>query len=249
MNKNILFITLFLLPLFSWGQRTETKLREYPIPKNIKQCFELLDKTMPEHEIQLIKTLQEDSIYCHPEFIYRAPKYGADFFRAWDLSFGSRLTKYFKRQGLDGYFEMYKIILVSYHRYLNNQKINLNEQVEKYRKIRQIEYENYIVKIEKDTINNIYIPKDLEDCFIQLDKLLSDEDKQNIKQLEDRKETIKFHHGLGTWIRNNWGLWGGSRLQRYFIEKNVTHPDAMSALILESYYGWLNNENNSNKNE
>ena len=101
MKQSILFILLFLFSLSAWGQRSETKLREYPIPKNINQCLELLDKTMPNHEIQLIKALQEDSIYHHVEFVYTAPKYGADFFHAWNLSIGSRLTKYFKRRGLD----------------------------------------------------------------------------------------------------------------------------------------------------
>ncbi len=45
-----------------------------------------------------------------------------------------------------------------------------------------------------------------------------------------------YHHGLGTWIRNEWGLWGGSRLRRYFREKGLFHPDDMSGIILESFW-------------
>ena len=41
------------------------------------------------------------------------------------------------------------------------------------------------------------------------------------------------------WIRNNWGLWGGSRLLKYFKERGITHPDSMSAIILACYYHWL----------
>lgn len=41
------------------------------------------------------------------------------------------------------------------------------------------------------------------------------------------------------WIRNNWGLWGGSRLQKYFTDKGIHHPDNMSHVILVHYYDWL----------
>jgi len=99
----------------------------------------------------------------------------------------------------------------------------------------------YMSRIQSDTINGVYIPKDLEDCFLQLDKLLSEDDKDFIKNLENRNETIILHHGLGMALRNNWGLWGGSRLQTYLKNKKLKHPDNMSAIILEFYYDWLNN--------
>lgn len=95
-------------------------------------------------------------------------------------------------------------------------------------------------RLTLDSINGIYIPKDLEDCFVQLDTLLSAEDKEVIKKLERSGETIRFHHGLGMWLRNNWGLWTGSRLQKYFMDKGFRQPDDMSALILGYYYDWLN---------
>lgn len=98
-------------------------------------------------------------------------------------------------------------------------------------------------KTKQDSINGFYIPRDLKDCFITLDSILSEEDKKAIKEFEDRYETIMLHHGFGTWLRNNWGLWSGSRLQQYFIERKINHPDSMSSVILEFYYDWLNGEN------
>ncbi len=92
----------------------------------------------------------------------------------------------------------------------------------------------------RDSINGIYIPKDLKECFVQLDTLLSAEDKEVIRKLERSGEMVQFHHGLGMWIRNNWGLWNGSRLQEYFKKRGITHPDDMSGLILAYYYDWLN---------
>ena len=94
---------------------------------------------------------------------------------------------------------------------------------------------------DEDPLNDIYIPKDLKDCFLQLDNLLSAGDKEQIKNLKDRSETIRYHFNLGLWIRNNWGLWRDSRLQKYFMDRKIFHPDDMSSLILENYYDWLNN--------
>ena len=97
-------------------------------------------------------------------------------------------------------------------------------------------------RIVADSINGLYIPKNLEECFLELDKLLKTKDIEAIKNLKYRSETILYHHGFGTWLRNNWGLWGGSRLQQYLISKGLSHPDNMSATILEFYYDWLNEQ-------
>lgn len=123
--------------------------------------------------------------------------------------------------------------------------MNKNRRVAK--KERQIELQQERIAYQKrlvaDSINGLYIPKNIEECFIELDKLLKPKDIETIKALNSRDETILYHHGFGTWIRNNWGLWGGSRLQQYLIKKGLRHPDDMSAKILEFYYDWLNNQN------
>ncbi len=90
-----------------------------------------------------------------------------------------------------------------------------------------------------EKIGNIYIPKDLGDCFIELDKLLSEVDKNEMKSLPKRDDMIRYHMGLGMWMRNNWRLWGGSRLQKYFTDRKISHPDNMSSVILFYYHDWL----------
>jgi hypothetical protein len=104
------------------------------------------------------------------------------------------------------------------------------------------ERETYKNRIVADSINGLYIPKNLEECFLELNKLLKPKEIEAIKNLKDRNETILYHHGFGTWLRNNWGLWGGSRLQKYLIGKRLTDPDSMSSTILEFYYDWLNGQ-------
>ncbi|WP_107037550.1 DUF6794 domain-containing protein [Brumimicrobium mesophilum] len=48
---------------------------------------------------------------------------------------------------------------------------------------------------------------------------------------------IEFHHGLGTWIRNNWGLWSGGNLAEELMTTfEIEHPDDMSMRILVLNY-------------
>lgn len=90
-----------------------------------------------------------------------------------------------------------------------------------------------------DPAEETYIPTDLEDCFSTLDSLLSPEDIQTMKAgTED--DMIQYHFGLGMWMRNNCGLWGGSRLAKWFNGIGINHPDDMSGIILDSNWRYLN---------
>ena len=243
-TKNIIIILLSLHSLLSSAY--EKRLADYPIPRNIKGCIKLLDKTMSADEKELIRTLPEDSICKHEKFCNK----DADFYETWLMTDStSKLEKYFVKKEIYKYYQMYETILVSYHRYLNNLKINLKEQKEKYAEKRKAASQEQITtfaKYEKDvyksdTIDCVYIPMDLDDCCVQLDQLLSEEDKVYIKGLPKEDVLKHLHFGLGMWIRNNWGLWGGSRLQKYLFDIS-DHPDGMSSIILKYYYDWLNKE-------
>lgn len=90
-------------------------------------------------------------------------------------------------------------------------------------------------------VDEIYIPTDLNDCFVQLKKLLKPEDINNMRNSTE-DDMIMYHLGLGMWMRNNWGLWGGSRLARWFNAQGIKHPDDMSGIILDSFWRHLNNK-------
>jgi len=85
----------------------------------------------------------------------------------------------------------------------------------------------------------VYVPANLEECFVELKKMLHPELINEMRQGTEA-DMIRYHHGLGTWIRNNWGLWGGSRLAKYFNSLGVFHPDDMSGIILDSFWRHLN---------
>ncbi|MBN2363861.1 hypothetical protein JXL83_06995 [candidate division WOR-3 bacterium] len=90
-----------------------------------------------------------------------------------------------------------------------------------------------------NSLTGYYIPVDIEDCFMELNKMLPEE---TIDKMSEGKESemINYHHGLGTWIRNNWGLWSDSRLADYFNSLGILHPDDMSSIILDSFWKRLN---------
>ncbi len=52
---------------------------------------------------------------------------------------------------------------------------------------------------------SVYIPSDLQGCFRELDNMLPASMRENICAREEAN-LVRYHFGLGMWIRNNWGL-------------------------------------------
>lgn len=91
------------------------------------------------------------------------------------------------------------------------------------------------MKLFKD----ITIPKDLAECFQQLDELLLPKELQEFMAgTED--DISDYHHGLGQWMRNSWQLWHNSILSQYFQKMGIWHADDMSGVILLSFHRFLN---------
>jgi hypothetical protein len=97
----------------------------------------------------------------------------------------------------------------------------------------------YLERVQKDSIDGVYIPIDLNDCFKQLDEFWTDSIKTQLRNMTEDEFTANAHFGIGLWMRNNWGLWGGSRLSKYLNDLGIFHPDDMSDLILTSYHRYL----------
>ena len=91
----------------------------------------------------------------------------------------------------------------------------------------------------KTLADTIYIPIDLNDCLKQLDFMFADSIKAKIKTLTEEEFSGKYHLGFGMWMRNNWGLWKGSRLSKYFNSIGIYHPDDMTGIIFDSYHRQL----------
>lgn len=88
-----------------------------------------------------------------------------------------------------------------------------------------------------ERIEGTYIPKDIDEAIDSLDTILSEKDKRFIADSLSMEEfCADVHFGVGMWMRNEWGLWSGSRLQKFLTKKKVYHPDEMSYEILKAYY-------------
>ncbi len=95
-------------------------------------------------------------------------------------------------------------------------------------------------------------PKTKEECFAQLDEMLSEEDK---KALMENEDLFDYHFTLGLWIRNNWIYPMGDEelqsLMKQFVDEDkdspfgfmFIHPDQMSSTIIEKYVEYLINKN------
>jgi hypothetical protein len=137
-----------------------------------------------------------------------------------------------------------RLIYLSYLRHLNNQPFDLAIEAHsingKADSVALADERRRQRNILADSINGVYIPKNMKDSFTRLDQMLSDTLKQSLRHPDPEYGLARFHFSLGLWMRNNWQLWGGSRLQQYFEKLGVNHPDDMSGIILRTYSEYLN---------
>ncbi len=95
-------------------------------------------------------------------------------------------------------------------------------------------------RIKKEYLNRVYIPKDLADCFIQLNKLIDDDSKKKFKIAPEEVVSRKLHFSLGRWMMVNWSFYQGSRLSAYLKDLGIHEPDDMARFIIISYHRNLN---------
>ena len=98
----------------------------------------------------------------------------------------------------------------------------------------------YDYRILQEYLYGVYIPADLTDAFIQLNKLIDEESKQKFKDLPEEEACRLLFFSMGRWIVYNWGFYGGSRLSHFIKGVGVTHPEDMAQFIMILYHRNLN---------
>jgi hypothetical protein len=198
-------------------------------PNTLDEMFSQMDAVLSAPKIKLIKELSEDSIRNTNPYISNLTK-------DYDCYNDSKILIELEKKGLN-YNDRYLFIALSYHRYLNGLDLKLSEQYHYYDSLHIEEDKWYQEALKRDSVNGKYIPSNLFDCLIELDKMLSKKQKLYIK----KNGTLGLHMTLGMFLRNRWQLWGGSRLKKYFDDINGgwMHPDSMSGTILRQYEKWL----------
>ena len=102
--------------------------------------------------------------------------------------------------------------------------------------------QRYEENILKEEINGVYIPKDMYETMLELDKLSSPDSKSKIVLGEEEIVTKRLTNGLGKWMIVHWNFVEGSRLSHTIRQMGVTHPEDMSAFIIGTYYRYLKGE-------
>lgn len=100
--------------------------------------------------------------------------------------------------------------------------------------------QNYEKNIKKEFINDIYIPKDLDEAFQELIRLSKKEGIQKFKNAKEEVVAKKLHFGLGRWIMEKWNIYDGSRYSHYLRQQGLSYPDDMARFTIISFHRHLN---------
>lgn len=98
----------------------------------------------------------------------------------------------------------------------------------------------YKLRVQRETINGVYIPADLGDAFAQLHQLIDRESKDKFRKANEVEAVSKLHFSLGRWMIINWHFYQGSRLSHSLKGMGLHHPDDMATFIIRSYHRSLN---------
>lgn len=85
------------------------------------------------------------------------------------------------------------------------------------------------------------IPVGLDEAVEALKEHL--EDLDTVRKMDRNEAQAAAHHGIGQWIRNNWGFWAKEGpLYKTMTTLGFEHPDDMSSVIIDCLWADLNDE-------
>ncbi len=234
--KNLILLLLIFLTVNSvCGQKNK-------VPKNIDEAIKILILDCPDSLKETIKHAGNDTI------LYLIYPWANGFnsyqtISEWTTEIyskkKSKLEKYYALLEIGYIPHIETIILISFKNYLNTGTHDHDNVIKPFQIIEAKWAKEDSVRYTTDSLRGVYIPANLEDCFIQIDSFWDDSTKLEVKQWTEVEFSGKAHMGFGMWMRNNWQLWGGSRLSKYFNNLGIYHPDDMSRIILQSYHRYL----------
>jgi hypothetical protein len=99
---------------------------------------------------------------------------------------------------------------------------------------------SYQQNIKLESINGVYIPKNIEDAYNELDKKIDQKSREKFKRTSIDTISKIAVKSLGTWMIMNWNFYEGSRLGAFLKEKGVYHPEDMAKFLVLGYYHYLN---------
>jgi len=210
------------------------------VPKTLKEAMAFLIEDCPAPIQEKLKETDDENI--HRMIIYETSYRTVQSWLNSGEGEAPALLKFFKTEGIRHGINQSKVIWAAFKDTLLSQPSRTGERLAYYARLEAKWDEEDRNRFTRDSLRGVYIPKDLEDCFAQLSILIEDSVIEEIQQMPEQDFLAKSHFGLGRWMRNNWSLWGGSRLSKYFKDMKIFHPDDMSGIIAKSYWRYLNKE-------
>lgn len=98
----------------------------------------------------------------------------------------------------------------------------------------------YEKNIKKERLFGVYIPRDMEDAFVELERLSDKVSIDKFRSADEDDVATKLHFGLGNWMIVNWRFYEGSRFSHYLKLMGVSHPDDMAQYTIVSWHRKLN---------
>lgn len=207
------------------------------IPVNIAEAMQILQDSIPDSvKIQDAAKTEKEITEVFDD--WNTPQHR--LFYSWiDADNETAYQKYFSGNGVRNLGNQMEMTSLCWQRTLKKSDLQLQALFGRYRQVEEKWAAEDKVRFTTDSLRGVYIPKDLEDCFRQIDSFWDDSTKKEVKKMNEYEFAGMCHMGFGMWMRNNWGLWAGSRLSKYFHDAGVHHPDEMSGIILRNYHRHL----------
>jgi hypothetical protein len=183
------------------------------VPTDMTEALAILQAECPDEIKMAIKKANKDSLM---EAVFPWSKYKELFNWIADPNSLEKtaLEKYFSKYGITDVMHIETIILMSFHAHLNKVDEPFEKLIEPFQLIEKKWAKEDRIRFKTDSLRGCYIPKNLEDCFVQIDKQWSDSTKAKVRKWTEPEFLDMTYDGFGVWIRNNWQLWNGSRLMR-----------------------------------
>ncbi|MCB0517437.1 MAG: hypothetical protein H6577_17345 [Lewinellaceae bacterium] len=100
--------------------------------------------------------------------------------------------------------------------------------------------EKYQWRLRQDELYGVYIPKDINEVFLELNKKMDEPSKTKFKAMPEDEATSKLFFSFGRWMTYNWSFYDGSRLSKYIQGMGIYDPEDMARFLIIAYHRSLN---------
>jgi len=86
-------------------------------------------------------------------------------------------------------------------------------------------------------IQGTTVPTNYEEAFIELDHMLTADQKESLENGETPVEELVLTFGMQ--LKEYWGLWRDSKMAKFMRKRDIDHPDQMITAIFSKYIDYL----------